>query len=68
MTRSRIIDPPESAAFQERWGALGPFNFDLMASKEPVEKVPGSNDRLRFVPQYDCEGTSGTDVLVLNVS
>ena len=55
-------------AFQELWGALGPFNFDLMASTESAQKVRGSNDRLPFYSQYDCEGSSGTDVLAQDVS
>ena len=55
-------------AFQELWGALGPFNFDLMASTESAQKVRGSNDRLPFYSQYDCEGSSGTDVRAQDVS
>ena len=35
-------------AFQELWGALGPFTFDLMACTESAQKVPGSHDRLPF--------------------
>ena len=47
---------------------MGPFNFDLMDSTDSDQKVPGSNDRLPFFPQYDCEGSSGTDVLTQDVS
>ena len=50
-------------AFEELWGALGPFNFDIMASTGSAQNVPGSNDILPFFSQYDCEGSSGTDVL-----
>ena len=55
-------------AFQELWGALGPFTFDLMACTESAQKVPGSHDRLPFFSQYDCEGSSGTDVRAQDVS
>ena len=54
-------------AFQELWGALGPFNFDLMACSESAQNVPDSNNRLPFFSQYDCEGSSGTDVLAQDV-
>ena len=33
-------------AFRELWEALGPFNFDFMASSEPAQNVLGSKDRL----------------------
>ena len=55
-------------AFQELWEAMGPFNFDLMASSESAQKQPGGNARLPFFAQYDCEGASGVDVLAQDVS
>ena len=39
-----------------------------MASTESAQKVRGNNDRLPFYSQYDCEGSSGTDVLAQDVS
>ena len=54
--------------FQELWEALGSFNFDIMASSESAQKVPGSNNRLPFFSQHDCEGSWGTDVLAQDVS
>lgn len=55
-------------AFQQLWAALGPFNFDLMASSESAQRDPGSNDRLPFFSQHDCEGSSGVNVLAQDVS
>ena len=55
-------------AFRVLWDTLGPFNIDLMASTASAQRPPGDTETLPFFSLYDCEGSSGVDVLSQDVS